>query len=75
MLATARGYYDGSHIVLTPPVAFERGQEVIVTYSVPSRAKKDVFYSESNMRHLSKIVSEVDSGIAVLTEHELIEAD
>jgi len=41
MLATARGYYDGSHIVLTPPVAFERGQEVIVTYSVPSRAKKE----------------------------------
>ncbi|MBP5464564.1 MAG: hypothetical protein J6Y13_05265 [Treponema sp.] len=34
MLATARGYFDGSQIVLDSPAKFRRGQEVIVTYSV-----------------------------------------
>ena len=33
MLATAKGYYDGSQIVLDTPVNFQRGQEVIVTYT------------------------------------------
>ena len=33
MLATAKGYYDGSQIVLDTPVNFQRGQEVIVTYA------------------------------------------
>lgn len=33
MLATAKGYYDGSQIVLDTPVHFQRGQEVIVTYT------------------------------------------
>ena len=74
MLATARGYYDGSHIVLTPPVAFERGQEVIVTYSVPSRAKKDVFYSESNMRAIDKSLEELRDGKVVVKTFEELEA-
>ena len=34
MLATVKGYYDGSHIILDSPVQFQRGQEVIVTYSL-----------------------------------------
>ncbi len=34
MLATAKGYYNGSQIVLDSPVHFQRGQEVIVTYTV-----------------------------------------
>ena len=34
MLATAKGYYNGSQIVLDTPVQFQRGQEVIVTYTV-----------------------------------------
>ncbi|MBP5449965.1 MAG: hypothetical protein J6Y01_07605 [Spirochaetales bacterium] len=34
MLATAKGYYDGSQIVLDSPVHFKRGQEVIVTYTI-----------------------------------------
>mgnify|MGYP002860928775 FL=1 len=50
-------------------------KKVIREKRIPFDVSIDPFYSESNMRHLSKIVSEVDSGIAVLTEHELIEAD
>lgn len=34
MLATAKGYYNGSQIVLDSNVQFQRGQEVIVTYTV-----------------------------------------
>ena len=34
MLATAKGYFNGSHIVLDTPVHFQRGQEVIVTYTL-----------------------------------------
>ena len=34
MLATAKGYYNGSQIVLNSPVQFQRGQEVIVTYTI-----------------------------------------
>lgn len=35
-LAPATGYYDGTHIVLTSPVHFARGQQVLVT---PSEAR------------------------------------
>ena len=34
MLATAKGYYNGSQIVLDSPVNIQKGQEVIVTYSI-----------------------------------------
>ena len=34
MLATAKGYFNGSHIVLDSPVNFQRGQEVVVTYTI-----------------------------------------
>ena len=50
-------------------------KKVIREKRIPFDVSIDPFYSESNMRHLSKIVSEVDSGTAVLSEHELIEAD
>ena len=36
MLATAKGYYNGSQIVLNSPIQFQRGQEVIVTYTIIS---------------------------------------
>ena len=36
MLATAKGYYNGSQIVLNSPVQFQRGQEVIVTCTIIS---------------------------------------
>ncbi|MDY2843455.1 MAG: hypothetical protein SOT81_05670 [Treponema sp.] len=40
MLATAKGYFNGSQIVLDSPVQFQRGQEVIVTYTIISSAQK-----------------------------------
>ena len=33
----------------------------------------DPFYSESNMAYLKKVVEDIESGKAVLAEHELIE--
>ena len=34
MLATAKGYYNGSQIVLDSPVNIQRGQEVIITHTI-----------------------------------------
>ena len=34
MLATAKGYYNGSRIVLDSPVNIQKGQEVIITYTI-----------------------------------------
>ena len=33
----------------------------------------DPFYSESNMSYLKRVVADIESGKAVLTEHDLIE--
>jgi len=35
----------------------------------------DPFYDERNINHLMKVKANVESGVAKLTEHELIEAD
>ena len=40
---------------------------------IPFEINADPFYSASNMEHLSRVISEIDSGTAPLTEHELIE--
>jgi len=40
---------------------------------IPFEVSVDPFYSESNMSYLKKIVEEIESGKAVLVEHELIE--
>ena len=40
MLATAKGYFNGSHIVLDSPVKFQRGQEVVVTYTIIQSTQK-----------------------------------
>ena len=50
-------------------------KKVIREKRIPFDLALDPFYSESNMRHLSKIVSEIDSGKAVLQEHDLIEVE
>ncbi len=50
-------------------------KKVIREKRIPFDLALDPFYSESNMQHLSKIVSEIDSGKAVLQEHDLIEAE
>ena len=40
---------------------------------IPFEVSVDPFYSDANMAYLKKVLSEIDSGKAVLTEHELIE--
>ena len=40
---------------------------------IPFEVSVDPFYSESNMTYLKKIIDDIESGKAVLTEHELIE--
>ena len=40
---------------------------------IPFDVSIDPFYSEANFSHLKKITSEIDSGKAQLTEHDLLE--
>ena len=40
---------------------------------IPFEIVADPFYSESNMKYLRRIVADIESGKAVLQEHELIE--
>ena len=40
---------------------------------IPFDVSVDPFYSESNMTYLKKVVEDIESGKAVLIEHELIE--
>lgn len=40
---------------------------------IPFDVSVDSFYSESNMRYLKKVIDDIESGKATLTEHELIE--
>ena len=39
---------------------------------IPFEISADPFYSESNMKHLEKIISDIDAGRAKLVEHGLI---
>lgn len=40
---------------------------------IPFSVTADPFYSEANLNHLRKIVSDLDAGRSTLKEHELIE--
>ena len=40
---------------------------------IPFEVSIDPFYSESNMTYLRTVVEDIESGKAVLAEHELIE--
>ena len=40
---------------------------------IPFDVSIDPFYSDANMNHLYSVISDIESGKAVLTEHELIE--
>lgn len=42
---------------------------------IPFEITADPFYSETNMRYLEKIIADIESGRAKLTEHKLIEDD
>ena len=35
--------------------------------------EEEIFYSESNMKYLEKIITDIESGKAKLIEHDLIE--
>ena len=48
-------------------------KKVIREKRIPFDVALDPFYSDSNIRHLEKIVADIDSGKAKLVEHELIE--
>lgn len=40
---------------------------------IPFEIAVDPFYSEGNINYLKKLVSDIDSGKAVFTEHDIIE--
>ncbi len=42
---------------------------------IPFEVSADPFYSESNMKHLEKVVAEINAGTARLEEHDLIEVE
>ena len=48
-------------------------RQAVRLQKIPFEISADPFYSEANIRRLEKAVSEVRSGKAVLTEHELID--
>ena len=42
---------------------------------IPFEITADPFYSESNMKYLEKVISDIEEGRAELEEHELIETE
>ena len=40
---------------------------------IPFEITADPFYSESNMKYLEKVITDIESGQAKLVEHDLIE--
>ena len=42
-------------------------------YRIPFEVSADPFYAESNVKYLRRVISDIESGKAVLKEHELIE--
>ncbi len=50
-------------------------KSVLREHKLPFEIKVDPFYSESNIKYLEKIVSDIKEGKAKFEEHELIEVD
>lgn len=44
-------------------------------HRIPFEISADPFYSESNMRYLTKVIDGIENGTRPLIEHELIEVD
>ena len=42
---------------------------------IPFEISADLFYSESNINYLNKVIDGIEDGTRPLTEHHLIEAD
>ena len=47
--------------------------EVARERRIPFEITADPFYSESNQRYLNAVIADIESGKAVLQEHDLIE--
>ena len=50
--------------------------QTIIDFNIDENTKKEVdelFYSESNMKYLEKIITDIESGKSKLIEHDLIE--
>jgi DNA-damage-inducible protein J len=50
-------------------------KKVSKEHRIPFEISADPFYSESNIKHLSKIIAGIENGTRPLVEHELIEVD
>ncbi|MBR0350850.1 MAG: type II toxin-antitoxin system RelB/DinJ family antitoxin [Clostridia bacterium] len=48
---------------------------VLREHKLPFEIKSDPFYTESNIKHLEKIVEDMKQGKAKFVEHDLIEDD
>ena len=48
-------------------------KKMIREQRIPFDVSVDNFYSQENIKYLEKITSEIDSGKAILSKHELIE--
>jgi DNA-damage-inducible protein J len=48
-------------------------KKMIREQRIPFEVSVDNFYSKENIKYLEKVTSEIDSGKAVLSKHELIE--
>jgi DNA-damage-inducible protein J len=48
-------------------------KKMIREQRIPFEVSVDNFYSKENIKYLEKITSEIDSGKAILSKHELIE--
>ncbi len=48
-------------------------KNVITNQKLPFSVERDPFYSKENIEHLSRVIKDIESGKAKLTEHELIE--
>lgn len=42
---------------------------------IPFEVSADPFFSESNIKHLEKVVAEINAGTAKFVEHDIIEVD
>lgn len=48
----------------------------IIDFNIDENTKKEIeklFYSESNIKYLEKVIADIESGKAKLVEHDLIE--
>lgn len=65
-----------SELGITMTTAFNMFMKKMIREKrIPFDVSIDPFYSESNIKYLERVISDIDSGKAKLEEHELIEED